>query len=94
MTALTKPISRLTAKRYVSRQVIVTIAPAGSQDEALIELRLKGTRTGYVCALSDLYRVAALWHGQKVAKAKKDARRDGVPWRFARREFVRANRIR
>lgn len=58
MTKLTKPIQRETGKRYGSRAVIVTLAPAGSQSEALIGLRLKGKRTQYVCALSDVYRMA------------------------------------
>lgn len=88
MTALTKPVSRLTAKRYGSRQVIVTLAPAGSQSEALIGLRLKGRRTQYVVALSDVYRMAALWHGQKETAAKRTARKNGVPWKAAKREFL------
>jgi hypothetical protein len=93
MTKLEKPVTRETAKRIGSRAVLITIAPAGSQSEALIGLRLKGKRTRYVVALSDLYRMAALWHGQKLAQAKRDARKAGIPWRVARRAFERANRI-
>lgn len=93
MTPLTKPIARVTRKMYSGREVVITIAPAGSQDEALIGLRLKGQRTQYVVALSDLYRMAALWHGQREAMAKRKARKDGVPWRVARREFLKANSI-
>ena len=93
MTKLTKPVSRETEKRYGSRPVIVTIAPAGSQSEALIGLRLKGKRTQYVCALSDVYRVAALWHGQKEAAAKRAARKNGIPWRQAKKQFVAGNSI-
>jgi hypothetical protein len=37
--------------------------------------------------------MAALWHGQKLAKAKRDARKLGVPWRTARKEFDAGNRI-
>ena len=70
MTKLSSPVTRETAKTYSARAVIITIAPAGSQAEALIGLRLKGTRTEYVVALSDLFRMAALWHGQKEAAAK------------------------
>lgn len=93
-TQLTKPVSRETAKTIGKRSVILTIAPAGgSQREALIGVRLKGTRTEYVVALSDLYRTAALWYGQKVAKAKREARRAGIPWRLAKRRFDRENRI-
>jgi len=85
MTKLTKPISRETARTVQGRPVIITIIPAGSQAEALIQLRLKGARTRYTCALSDVYRMAALWHGQKLAKAKRDARKAGIPWRTAKR---------
>lgn len=93
MTKLTKPVERETNRRYGSRNVIVTLAPAGADNDALIGLRLKGTRTQYVCALSDVYRLAAMWHGQKEAAAKRQARRQGVSWRTARREFLRANTI-
>lgn len=93
MTPLTKPVSRETAKRIGTRSVIVTIAPAGSQEEALIGLRLKGKRTQYTIAVSDVYRWAALQYGQKEARAKREARRDGVPWRKARKLFNEQNRI-
>lgn len=87
-TKLNTPVSRETQKRYSGRPVIVTLAPAGgSQDEALIGLRLKGKRTQYVCALSDVYRMAALWHGQKEAAARRAARKMGIPWARAKREF-------
>jgi len=56
MTKLTKPVARETGKFYEARAVIVTLAPAGSQNEALVGLRLKGRRAQYVCALSDIYR--------------------------------------
>lgn len=93
MTTLNKPVSRLTAKCYGSRPVIVTLAPAGSQSEALIGLRLKGKRTQYVCALSDVYRMAALWHGQKEAAAKRAARKAGTPWKSAKKQFLAVNSI-
>ena len=93
MTKLSSPVTRETAKTYSARAVIITIAPAGSQAEALIGLRLKGTRTEYVVALSDLFRMAALWHGQKEAAARRQARRVGVSWRTARRQFIAANSI-
>jgi len=93
MTKLTKPVARETGKTYGSRAVIVTLAPAGSQNEALIGLRLKGRRTQYVCALSDIYRMAALWHGQKESAARRAARKDGVPWKQAKKKFTTANSI-
>jgi hypothetical protein len=44
-------------------------------------------------ALSDLYRMAALWHGQKLAQAKRDARKAGVRWSTARKQFEAAHRL-
>lgn len=93
MTLLSKPVSRETAKVYNSRPVIVTLAPAGSQSEALIGLRLKGRRTMYVVPLSDVYRNAALQHGAKEAAAKRAARKAGVPWKRAKRAFIAANSL-
>ncbi len=93
MTKLNKPVSRETAKVVNSRNVIVTLAPSGSQSEALIGIRLKGKRTEYVLALSDLYRLGALWYGQKEQAAKKAARRSGVSWRIARRQFIAEHSI-
>lgn len=93
MTPLTKPVSRRTNKRIGRRPVVVTLAPCGGQDEALIGLRLLGARTQYVVALSDIYRLAASWHGQEEAKAKKAARKNGIPWRVARRDFLKSRQI-
>lgn len=92
-TKLTSNVSRETAKVFNHRPVIITIAPAGSQSEALIGLRLKGKRTQYVCALSDVYRMAALWHGNKEAKAKREARKMGIAWKTAKKDFVKANSL-
>lgn len=93
MTKLNTPVTRETAKVIGSRNVIVTLAPAGSQSEALIGLRLKGKRTQYVCALSDIYRQAALIYGQKESRARKSARKLGIPWRQAKKQFSRENTI-
>lgn len=93
VTKLSKPVSRETNKHYGKHPVIVTLAPAGSQNEALIGLRLKGKRTQLVVALSDVYRVAALWYGQKETTAKRAARKSGIPWRTARKTFIAANSI-
>lgn len=92
-TPLTKPVSRETAKLVGSLPVIVTIAPCGAQSEARIGFRLKGERKQYVVLVSDLYRIAALWHGQKESAAKREARRAGVPWARARKQFIAANSI-
>lgn len=93
MTKLNKAVSRETAKMVGKRAVVVTIAPCGSQSEGRIGLRLKGERTQYVATVSSLYQVLALWHGQKEASAKRAARRNGVPWKVARKTFKRENSI-
>lgn len=92
-TELNKPVSRETAKVVSGRNVIVTLAPCGAQSEARIGLRLKGKRTQYVCTLSDLYRMAALWHGQKEAAARKMARKNGIPWAKAKKLFLDQNSL-
>lgn len=94
MTKLDKPISRETAKCYNSRPVIITLAPiGGSQDDARIGFRLKGKRTMYVSLLSDCYRRAALDYGHKLAIAKRAARKAGIPWARAKKQFARENSI-
>lgn len=92
-TLLTKPVSRETAKIVGRRPVILTIAPCGSQSEARIGLRLKGRRTQYVVTLSSLYNLAALWYGQREKEARKAARKTGVPWKAAKKAFIRQNSI-
>jgi hypothetical protein len=94
MTRLTKPVRRETATCYQSREIIVTIAPCGgSQTESRIGVRLKGKRTQYVEPLSHLFIEMAHRHADKEKVAKKKARQNGVPWKQAKREFVRANSI-
>lgn len=93
MTKLSKSVSRETLNTYRARPVVVTIAPLGGQKDARIGFRLKGERTQYVSTVSALYRVVALWHGQKEAAAKKLARKNGIPWRVARKTFIGENSI-
>ena len=91
MTTELKPSLRSSAS---TSAVIVTIAPCGgSQSEARIGLRLKGTRTQYICVVSDLYRTLSDWHGQKEAAAKRAAKKSGIPWKTARKQFLAANSI-
>lgn len=92
-TKLTKPVTRETAREVQGRPIIVTLAPCASQNEARIGLRLKGKRTQYVCALSDVYRMAALWFGQKEAAAKRAARKSGQSWKTAKKTFNQENTI-
>lgn len=93
MTKLSKPVTRETTRLIGSRPIVLTIAPSGSQNETLLGLRLKGRRTSYIVALSDVYRMAALWHSQKVVKAKREARKLGIPWKQAVKQFNRENTI-
>mgnify|MGYP001593997850 CR=1 FL=1 len=93
MTTLSKPVHRLTRKLDRNKPIIVTLAPCGSQDEALIGLRRKGERTQYVGTVSDVYRGAALTHGNKERIAKAKARKEGVAWRKARKGFIKSNSI-
>jgi hypothetical protein len=93
VTKLSKPVSRQTSKRISGRPIVLTIAPLGSQDEAVIGLRLLGERRQYIVRLSDLYRIAALWHGQKESAAKREARKSGVPWTRAKAAFYKQNSI-
>lgn len=93
MTKLSKPVSRETAKIVGKLPVVVTIAPCGSQSEARVGFRLKGRRTQYVALVSDLYRVCAMWHGQREATAKRAARKACIPWARARLAFNKANSI-
>jgi hypothetical protein len=94
-TLLHKPISRETNKDFghYGRKIIVTLAPGTDTRDDLIGLRLKGTRQQLIGRLSDIYRVLAQWHGAKLATAKKEARRNGVPWRSAKKQFNIGNRI-
>lgn len=92
-TELSKPVTRRTAKVVKGRPVLITIAPAGSQAEALIGLRLSGCRTEYIVPVSWLYVMAAMQHGQKEARAKKEARKMGIPWKTAKKQFDANNRI-
>lgn len=93
MTRLTKPISRLTAKESKGRQVVVTLAPLQNERDALIGLRLLGTRQEYVIPVSAVWVHAALRHGQREAAARKAARKHQIPWRKARLQFIKENSI-
>lgn len=93
MTRLTKPVHRLTNKKDGKYRVVVTLAPAGSQDEALIGLRLLGRRRMFVVKLSDIYRRAAQDYGIKEAAAKRAARKHGIPWRKAKKDFVKEHSL-
>lgn len=93
MTNLNKPVRRSTATEYQHRPIIVTLVPCRASGETLIGLRLKGRRTQFVVALSRLYIEMARWHGDKEKAAKREARQQGIKWKFAKRQFNRANQL-
>jgi hypothetical protein len=91
MTKLNKPLARSTATEYQRRAIIISIAPCGASGETLVSLRLKGARTHYKVALSRLYVEMAIWHADKERAAKKQARKLGIPWKQAKKQFNRDN---
>ena len=93
MTTLSKNVTRKTAKLVQGKAVIVTLGPLGGQPDARIGLRLSGQRSQYTALLSDCYRVFALWHSQKVTAAKRAARKAGISWKYAKKQFNAANAI-
>lgn len=93
MTRLSSKVVRETGKVVGHRPVILIIAPGSGTREDMVGLRLKGRRTVYTLALSDVFRYAALAHGNKERMAKAQARRNGVLWRIAKRYFNNLNRL-
>lgn len=93
IACLVKPITRETPNVYQRRAIIFTAAPLPGQNQTVIALRLKGSKTQYIRSLSDIYRDAALQFARKESLAKKAARKAGVPWRVARKQFVRENTL-
>jgi hypothetical protein len=94
MTRLTAPIRRLTKAKYGKRQIVVVLAPAGTSNDALIAFRPQGQRTQYLTSVSTMFRLAALWHGNKESIARRAARKAGIPWRIAKKQFAADNTIR
>jgi hypothetical protein len=93
MTRLTSPVRRITKAKYGKNSIVVTLASAGVTADAFVVFRLLGKRTQYITTVSTLYRLAALWHGQKVTISKRAARKEGVSWRVAKKQFERDNRV-
>lgn len=88
MTRLEKEISRQTQKEVRGKPIVITLIPGTDKREPMIALRLKGERLEYRGTLSDLYRVLALWHGNAERNARREAKKNGVPWRTARKQFL------
>jgi hypothetical protein len=93
MTRLQKTVWRETAATYQGREVQIGLAPLGSQPDGMLALKLKGRRTQFLLRVSDVFRMGALWHGNKERQAKAAARKAGIPWKRAKRDFDKENKI-
>ncbi len=90
MTKLNKTVVRETPKLIQGRPIIVSLIPVPGISDAMISLRPKGTRFAYRGTVADIYRVLAQWHGAAEARARREARKQGIPWRVAKKAFCRA----
>ena len=88
MIPLLFPVTRLVQIRGVKHPVVVTLVPCRGERDTLLALRPHRMRVPYVITLADCYRLAALWHGNKERAAKAAARKAGVPWKRARKDFL------
>lgn len=84
MTQLTTTVFRVV--NIGSRRYALGIHP--STRETLLSIRPIGRRTAYVAPLSALHIQAALAFGRAEQSAKREARKNGVPWQSARRKFL------
>lgn len=57
-------------------------------NEPVFYFRQAGKRTSYPLLLSDAYRYAALNYARKEKDAKREARKNGTPWRHAKHSFL------
>lgn len=88
MTKLDFVVERMTPGDFAGhgQPLAIHLVPSKEGNPLLI-LRLKGRRAGYVVTLADVYRVAAMWHGNKEKAARTEARRNQIPWRIAKKKF-------
>lgn len=93
MTSLTKKISRLSNHRVQGRRIVVSLVPGTEKRHDLIALRQHGRRTQYLVPIADIYRMGAFIYGRLYSNAKREARRNGVPWRTAKKQFVRDHTV-
>jgi hypothetical protein len=87
MTELTKPVKRETQatefERSQNRNIIVSVEPV--RNNAVIGLRLKGTRQTYRIGVASVYAQAVRLHLQSIEKeAKRISKDEHVPMRTAR----------
>jgi hypothetical protein len=93
MTQLTKKVSRLSNHRVQGRRIAVTLVPGTEKRHDLVALRQHGRQTQYLVPVADIYRWGALIYANKVKAAKAEARRNGIPWRQAKKQFARDNNV-
>jgi len=93
MTRLNKHVHRVSNHMVKGKPVVVTIAPGSEKRHDVIAVRLLGERTQYLVTLADIYRWGALAYANKEKAAKTAARKAGIPWRTAKKQFVRDNSI-
>lgn len=84
MTPLTSTVFRVA--NIGSRRYVVGLHP--SVKESLVSIRELGRRTAYVVPLSTIRVHAALAYGRAEQAAKREARKNGVPWKTAKRIFL------
>lgn len=97
MTILLKPVHRATSRPIrdgiYNRPVVITLAPGTSSRDDMIAMRLLGTRQQMSARVIDIYNHLALMHAEKVKKAKKEARKNGIPWAKAKKQFNASTRL-
>ena len=84
MTRLDSTLVRVV--KIGSKRYALGLHPGEQED--LISLRPLGCHVSYVVPVSTVRVYAALAYGRAEQAAKREARKYGVPWKSARREFL------
>lgn len=84
MTRLTSTVQRVV--KIGSKRYVLSLHPAEVED--LISLRPLGCHVAYIVPVSTVRVQAALAFGRAEQAAKREARKYGVPWKSARKEFL------
>lgn len=93
MTPLTKKVTRLSNHRVQGRRIVVSIVPGTEKRHDMVGLRQHGKQTQYLVPVADIYRWGALIYANRMKAAKSVARKAGIPWRTAKKQFVRDNQV-
>lgn len=84
MTRLEATVERVV--KIGSRRYVLGLHPSLNED--LISLRPLGCHVAYVVPVSTVRVYAALAFGRAESAAKREAKKYGVPWKSARKEFL------